>query len=326
MTNLHASNDNLKITAGRKLIIMKAIWRVPARELSPPASKILQYLVEMTHQEKRYAWPSYATIASECALALSTAKKCVKQLEIAGWITVTRSGKTGEGHDDSNRYYVHLWDEDSLTAKCRAYPRKSNMVGRDTDQGGPQNGPGVDRVTVDGGPQCSPNTSEYTPDVDTPESHTIPERFASGRNQMAFGNDDRDRSAPAKYHQSKLDADQAMARLRAMNWRTAGDSADPRHDPSDRAEHRGVPAQWYLLLKEGRSANDVVTAAERFLRNTYSNQRPSLAGFLGRYARAWMDESDHDLSINVMEPPVAANDDLPSPDKKVSGYDDDVPF
>uniref|UniRef100_UPI001AEBE13D hypothetical protein n=1 Tax=Bradyrhizobium liaoningense TaxID=43992 RepID=UPI001AEBE13D len=66
---------------------------------------------------------------------------------------------------------------------------------------------------------------------------------------------------------------------------------DPAFDPTDKA---GPSARihWHRLLKEGIAAWRLERAAEKFMQELPKNQRPCLAGFLGRYARQCIDPEE----------------------------------
>lgn len=311
MNNLQISNDNLKITAGRKLMIMRGIWRVPECELPWPAKAILSLLLDMTDPELRRAWPGAKTISAQLGLSRSTVKDHIKKLATAGWITITPR-KSGEGDDDTNLYHVHAWDDEALLVqKARArplpgfppYPRESNKGGPHRGRGGGRAADaGGDRGADAGGSLSGPNSSYDSPKHKTSSTHN-PERFASG--PAAADSESYKGREYLPYQQTKQEAERQYDVLCQMNWRTAGSSSDATFDPTERGAKVGARVTWSKLLRSGISAHQVVAAAELFLNDNVESQRPSLARFLARYAPQ-CDDPEEGLYVLPPQHPIAA--------------------
>lgn len=247
--------------------------------------------------------PEHATIAAALGVSVSTVWRSMDRLAEHNFLRAMERFRK-QGLQTSNQYDLNLElaghdATSSMTHPVRRRRRTRSFIG---------DVPGTSSMTDE--PQGM-NLGEENPGERNLGIN--PERFASGTSDSSFSESasGADRHVrPWPYKQTKAEADQVFERLERMPWKKEAD--DPEFQPTAKADE-AARIHWHKLLKSGIAAWRIECAAQRFMQELPENQRPCLAGFLGRYGRQCIDPEEW-LFIPDGESSRGANDNL-KPDR-----------
>lgn len=286
----------------------------PSRQqqpLDPIDLHVAMRLLDHLNRETGQLNPEHATIAAALGVSVATVWRSMDRLAEHNFLKATERFRK-EGLQTSNQYDLNLelagHDATSSVMHPVRRRRRTRSFIRDV--------PGTSSMTDE--PQRM-NLGEKNPGERNLGIN--PERFASGTSdsgfrESAFGADRPEKPWP--YKQTKAEADERFERLERMPWKREAD--DPDFQPTAKADE-SARIHWHKLLKSEIAALRIERAAERFMAECPENQRPCLAGFLGRYARQCIDPEEwlyipddealpsEDLSVDeIKQVRTAAND------------------
>ena len=285
--------------------------------------KLVVYLFYRRNNKTGQCNPRHKTIASALSVSVTKVRELLSRLAEHGYTKIVeRFNADGQS---SNQYDL------DFALGCREPSSwMTGGVGQTTGglsarrQGGCQLGDplGVGQpATEPGEGNTEKRTQRKEPGIN-PGSHSAPGMSPCFEGDHTCGADRHGKPRP--YKQTKEEADQTFERLERMQWKKEAENPD--FQPTPKAD-KSARIHWHKLLKSEIAAWRIERAAERFIAEWPENQRPCLAGFLGRYARQCI-APDEWLYIPENEQPSATNDNQQAAGRKVSGIDweNDPPF
>lgn len=267
-------------------------------EFTSGERQVAGVIADHFNAEEGYAFPTYRYLEFVYGFSPDTIGKTVKKLK-SGWMVIDRSG-------GNNQYVPNMQKVESVLAALDArraewkeekirqsrYVRRSKGATRDVAAVLRGTKPNVQRIAQPQRPTLNLDRS------------ALGVAGASSGGSSAYGADRHGNEKPWPYKQTKAEADQIFERLERMPWKKAAD--DPEFQPTAKAD-QAARIHWHRLLKSEIAAWRIESAAERFMAECPENQRPCLAGFLGRYGRQCI-EPEEWLYIPDDEPSSAAGD------------------
>lgn len=313
----HSTGSYRSISPTQELRFLDAI--MADHELPMTARAVAYHLVRWTngdeaHRFNGYAWASREKLAERIGRdSGTTITTATNALKARGWIIVKR-------RPNDTSLIRPNWDKINQTTAEVVF--------------GQQKAPQEHRKTVFPEDQFSVHpedqkTGPYSADLDSAyhDSANSPNASRRGADVIPFG-EKAGRDGRPEYKQPRQEADQTFERLKRMPFRT--DWTDPKIELSSRAEGSAL-VHYRRHLRLGIAAWRVERCAEKFLASCPDDQRPSLAGFLGRYAKLcndpeseWYVPADGGMCAKDDNRPVNANDNQ-LPARKASG-DCEEPF
>lgn len=275
------------------------------RRLKHAAFKVAYAIMQHVNSETLVAWLSDDTLVDVTGISRAQVQRHRESLKEAGWLAWERTGNAN--------HYTPFFDQmpaglDDILAK-RAKRKELRETRRRGVGGAPDASPAMqldaspvrqqdasparhihlESNTYDSTPNTIPDLRSGDPSAEEADaSRAVDDRYRKVETSTDTGKPlSRDHQPKAPYRQSAEAAKHAMFELQEMPFGTEwcgglDDWGADFNGMSDRSE-RGVQFHWKRLLCSGCSADDIVTLAELFLRQTPSHRRPSLGGFLARF-------------------------------------------